>query len=120
MKYVQVPEPIRLIDPNTKQDGGTLTLEQYATAFWFNSPRWQTPLTNMASLVKLVDQFKKLPGEWMQFEDQEYKLLVPIIKEPDTNQGKVQLPLPLIYVQLIPYETAVFNALDSLPTQDNN
>lgn len=110
MKYAKVPEPIILIDPNTKQSIGTYSLEQYATMFWLNSPRWQTPLTNMASLVKLVAEFKKATDEWMSFEDADYNILVPIIKEPDMEQSKPNLPKPLLYIQLKSYEELILNA----------
>lgn len=114
MKYVQVPNIIQVVDPITKQ-AGSVPLEQYATTFWLNSHRWQTPLTNMASLIKVVEQFKKQPGEWMTFEDADYAILLPIIKEPDMNNARPNLPAPQVYLQLLPYETAILNAVDKLP-----
>jgi hypothetical protein len=115
MKYAQVPTPIQIIDPITKQNGGSVSLEQYATTFWLNSPRWQTPLTNMASLIKLVEEFKKAPGEWMHFEDADYKILVPIVKDPDVNNNRPALPPPLVHLQLRSYEDLIINATDKLP-----
>jgi hypothetical protein len=114
MKYAQVPNIVEVIDIVTKQSLGLFPLEQYAMIFWLNSPKWQTPITNIASLIKVMEEFKKAPGEWMAFEDADYKILVPIIKEPDVNNGKVNLPLPQIYLQLRHYEDVILEASDAL------
>jgi hypothetical protein len=115
MKYITVPNPIRLHDPITGQPASNpeLTLKTYGLQFWFNDSRWQKPLSNMTRLVKVLDAFEgKIAGEVIRLEDADYSVLKAIIESPTQDQA---LPLPLFMLQLQPFMDAVLEAASKDP-----
>jgi hypothetical protein len=117
MKYITVPNPIRLHDPITGNHASNpeLTLKTYGLQFWFNDARWQKPLSNMTRLVKVLDAFDgKIAGEVIKLEDADYAVLKTIITEPTDAQA---LPLPLFMLQLQPFMDAVLEASTKDPLE---
>jgi hypothetical protein len=115
MRYVQVPHTIQLKNLITKEDGERLTFRAYAYQLWLNDPRWESPKTNLLRLAKVMPEFEKLPGEWMELEDQDWAILKDIIVTPGTTAGNPNLFVPLVQVQVGPkFDGAVLDA----PTKD--
>jgi hypothetical protein len=117
MKFIQVPNPIRLTDPITGQPAQNpeLTFRTYGLQFWFNDSRWQKPISNMARLVKVLNAFESACiGETIKLEDADYAILKTIIESPTPEQS---LPLPLFMLQLQPFADAVLGAKDKDPLE---
>ncbi len=111
MRYVQNPHPVALFDRITKKYGDTLTFQQYAHQCWLNDTRWETPKTNLARLIGIVDAFGKAPGEWIELEDQDWTILKSIIDVPGTPNGSPNLYVPLVQIQVGPaFEGAILDA----------
>ena len=114
MFYANVPNTVRLHDPITETPAQELPFKAYARQFWGDdqAQRWLKPMTRVTSLIRVLAEFDKEPGAQMCFEDADFEILLDIVKAPFVNQqsGGVQLPSPLIQVQLQAYTDAILNA----------
>jgi hypothetical protein len=125
MRYAKVPAAIRLIsrtfDLTTGKvitsDGELLSFEAFANTFWLNSNKWETPKANLAKLVRVVNEVRKAPLEWMAFEGDDWDILCGIIRNPDTSPGspRPNAPPPLAAIQLTAFDDAILNATDAKP-----
>ena len=114
MHYLQIPHAIEVTDRKT---GGkqTIPFRDFALTLWLNDSRWEKPRTNLARLGIIAPEFDKSAGEWIALEDQDYAILKSIIETPGTGPtGEPLLYVPLIHLQLTPFEKAVLDA----PTTD--
>jgi hypothetical protein len=116
MRYAQVPYPIKLRDVISKKEGDVLTFQTYAVFAWLDDLRWETPKSNILRLAKVVPEFEKAPGEWMEFEDQDWEILKTIVETPGTIQGQPKLFQPLVQMQVGPtFEKAILEAKQEDP-----
>lgn len=116
MRYVQIPQPIQLRDRFTGKTGDTVSFRDFAMYLWLNDTRWEKPKTNLARLMKVYPQFDKSPGEWIEFEDQDWAILKGIIDSPGNHpNGEPVLYAPLVHLQLIEFEKVVLEASSDDP-----
>lgn len=117
MRYAIVPQHIGLRNPKT----GTaefVTFKNYLTQFVFDDLRWQRPLTNMARLPLVMRECEKAPGELLEWEDADHRILVDILTNPLYHEKSglpLNLPSPLFALQLQPFVDAVLNASPAKP-----
>jgi len=105
MRYAQVPQNIVLQDLITKKPGESVSFFQYACFCWLDDPKWLAPKTNLPRLQKVLPEFQKAPGEWMRFEDADWKLLKEIA------EGGTRTYNPLVHMQLASFEAALLGAV---------
>jgi hypothetical protein len=106
MRYARVPKDVTLVDLITKKSGESVSFFQYACFCWLDDPKWLTPKTNLARLQKILPEFQKPPGEWMQLEDADYKVLKEIVESPGRTYN------PLVHIQLSPaFDAPILGAL---------
>lgn len=107
MRYAKVPETVELIDD---RDGtrGTLSFYKYACMAWLDDAAWMTPKSNLASLLKVIAECKREPGETMHFEDADWAILCHVIRTPSGPASGIR---PTIALQMMGYERAVLEAV---------
>lgn len=121
MRYVIVPEPIQLRNLVNGALGDLFPIKLYATNYWFDDNRWQTPPSNLARLVNVMKEFNKAPGQVMEFEDADFAILHSIVTTPAmgvnqvTQQAVPILPPALVSIQLEPYRQLFLTATNVKP-----
>jgi hypothetical protein len=111
MRYVKVPQPVTLVDLITKKSGDAVPFCQYAMFCWLDDKRWIQPKTNLVRLQKILPEFQKQPGEWMRFEDADWKILRDVVEAGERTYN------PLVHVQLSSFDTVILNALSEDPEE---
>lgn len=114
MRYLRIPEDIRLKNLQTKDDGQSISFHDYVYNIWLNDIRWESPKTNLARLSKILPEFDKKPGEIVELEDQDWTILKGIVDSPHVANGAPALYVPLVQIQLAPFEEVLLKA----PTHD--
>jgi len=114
VRYAKVPETIVVYDDRDKTSA-PLSLYQYAGIVWLDDIKWSYPRANLASLVKVIAELKKPPGETMSFEDADYELLKRVILQPQLTQSgePVYGIRPSLMIQVSSYEKTILEATSS-------
>jgi len=117
MRYFQIPHDIVVRDRASNRTE-ILSFVKYANLIWLNDVRWETPKSNLARLVKVVEQLDKAPGEVAALEDQDWKIVANIINVPGNGPNGPNLLVPLVQIQVGPtFEGAVLNATEKDPRE---
>lgn len=117
MHYFPIPHDI-LVKDRVSGKTEKLSFVHYANLIWLNDARWETPKTNLARLVKVIQELDKVPGEMATLEDQDWAILKGIIESPAMGANGPNLLVPLIQIQVGPtFEGAVLDAPSNDPRE---
>jgi hypothetical protein len=126
VRYVLIPQDIKIRNRFSEATTGVPSVTEnfsflrYATVVWLDDARWQMPKSNMSSLIRVVREFEKEPGDIACIEDADWNILSSIINSPgmlQNNQGPA-LMRPLIQIQVgPPFEEAVLQASKTDPRE---
>lgn len=120
MRYITIPETVRLKNPRTKADfegnDSSKSFIDYAFEVWFNDPRIsEEGPVKLRRWMKMVDTFEKYcnPGDVLALDEEDWRLLKMIVEKP-----KVSYP-PLIASQFDSYSVAILDAPDVDPRKES-
>lgn len=121
MHYLVPPPPVRLRDPQTKQEGDLLSFVDYAMIKWLNDPRPQRkgPIALHRWMTRVVEPICDFTPEdaCVPLEDEDFRLLEEIVKTPlppsELFPG-ARILAPLVDAQCFAFARAVLEA----PTKD--
>ena len=115
MKYILVPAPVHILNPQTRAPEilPPVTFREYADRVWLNDQRWYSPMSRLRRLAGVLEAFGNTDAtnpeaeKVIELEDQDHATLLEIVQSPDVRN---LYALAQVQMQFLPFDDAVIGA----------